>query len=494
MRGPPRCVNFAARVAAPVTTLDRYGPPKPRPDLRSEHSGPGWGPQTQVRFLGCDRRTNPLSWGGLAMTATPELRLRADIVGCVSVWTFSLPGLVLSCLLTVLRLRADHRCDDTFMGACAGDGLLACSTVLGDAWATVLGLPLTVYATAYFLVTLGLSGAGLLSPQVLRPLVRPALLVFAWAALLVCAALALYAAVVLRALCLFCIFLDGACLGVFLAAMLANRASALPAPVPPSQRGAAGLVFGVAALAFVTLVSVQRTLVLRYREAAAQAEALRPCVVALRELEVPAIRLYSPGHAEGAPPQHVAALFLDLACPHCKAEYEQWRAYQGELAARGIDVELQLFHFPRGCSPEPGVADVSRARACDAARAHLCLGRGDSERSLAVFERMFAEQAEAFTSEHLALIAAGFDVAADISQADSPLFACMQSPEIAAQLRRHLSFGEAVAGLRAAPGALLVPLVDGRPTGSAKQVQGRKPREFYEPWFTRSAEGAPDDG
>lgn len=428
------------------------------------------------------------------MTGTSDLRLRADIVGSVSVWAFSLPGLVLSVLLTVLRLRSDHRCDDTFMGACAGDGPLSCSAVLGDRWATVLGLPLTVYATAYFLVMLGLAGAALLSPQVLRPLVRPALLVFAWAALLVCAALALYMTLGLGALCLFCLFLDGACLGVFLAAVLANRASVIPAPVRPSQRGAVGLVFGVAALAFVTFVSVQRTLVLRYREAAAQAEALRPCVVALRELEAPAIRLHGPLHADGGPPPaHVAALFLDLACPHCKAEYQEWRDLQIALADRGVDVELQLFHFPRGCSPEPGVADVSRARACDAARAHLCLGRGDPERSLAVFDRMFAEQAEAFTSEHLALIAAGFDVAADAGQADSPLFACMQSPETAAQLRRHLSFGEVVAGLRAAPGALLVPLVDGRPTGTAKQVQGRKPREFYERWFDRSAEGVPAD-
>ena len=76
------------------------------------------------------------------MSANQDLRARADIVGAAAVWAFSLPGLVLSGLLTVLRLRSDHRCDDTFMGACSGDGVLSCSTVLGDAWATVLGLPL----------------------------------------------------------------------------------------------------------------------------------------------------------------------------------------------------------------------------------------------------------------------------------------------------------------------------------------------------------------
>ena len=417
------------------------------------------------------------------MSASQDLRPRADIVGATAVWAFSLPGLVLSGLLTVLRLRSDHRCDDTFMGACSGDGVLSCSTVLGDAWATVLGLPLTVYAAAYFVVTLALAAATLLSPRLLRPLLRPTLVLLAWAALLVCAALAGYAALGLGALCLYCIFLDGACLGVFLAAMLANDGRVLPY-APKGQRGLAGLVLAVAMMLFVTSVSVQRTLVLGYREEAARAEALRPCVVALRELEVPAIRLPSALQADG-PPRDVAALFLDLACPHCKAEYEFWRAYQGELAERGVAVELQLFHFPRGCSPEPGVADVSRARACDAARAQLCLARGDSERGLSAFDRLFAEQAEAFTSEHLALVAASFGVAADAAQADSPLFACMQGEATAELLRRHLSFGEAVAGLRAAPGALLVPLADGRPTGSAKQVQGRKPREFYEQWFMR---------
>ncbi len=416
------------------------------------------------------------------MSAIQDLRPRADIVGAAAVWAFSLPGLVLSGLLTVLRLRSDHRCDDTFMGACSGDGVLSCSTVLGDTWATVLGLPLTVYAAAFFVVTLTLAAATLLSPRVLRPLLRPTLVLLAWAALLVCAVLAGYAALGLGALCLYCIFLDGACLGVFLAAMLANAGRLLPR-VEAGQRGLAGLVLAVAVMLFATAVSVQRTLVLRYREDAAQAEALRPCVVALRELEVPAIRLPAAG-----PPAYVAALFLDLACPHCKAEYEFWRAYQGELAERGVAVELQLFHFPRGCSPEPEVADVSRARACDAARAQLCLARGDSERGLAAFERLFAEQAEAFTSEHLALVAASFGVAADAASVDSPLFVCMQSAATADLLRRHLSFGEAVAGLRAAPGALLVPLANGRPTGAAKQVQGRKPREFYEQWFLRSEE------
>ncbi|MBA3548083.1 MAG: hypothetical protein H0T76_16500 [Nannocystis sp.] len=413
------------------------------------------------------------------MSAISDSPVRADLVGSVSVWAFSVPGLVLSALLTVLRLRSDHRCDDTFLGACSGDGLLSCSTVLGDAWATVFGLPLTVYASAYFLVTLGLAGATLLSPHTLRPLVRPVLLLASWAGLAVAVALAIYAVFGLGALCLYCLFLDGVCLGVFLAAMLGNRGRVLPVWPPRAQLGATWMVAGVAGLGFLTAVTVQRALVLQFRNDAAEAEALRPCVVALRELEVPALRLPSPA----GPPTHIAALFLDLACPHCKAEYAFWRAYQVELAERGVAVELQLFHFPRECSPEAGVSDVSRARACDAARAQLCLGRGDSERGLGVFERMFAEQAEPFTSEHLAQLAGSFAVEADAGSADSPLFACMRGPEVAAELHRHLTFGEAVAGLRAAPGALLVPLRDGRPTGVAKQVQGRKPREFYERYF-----------
>ena len=202
------------------------------------------------------------------MSATSDLRLRADIVGSASVWAFSLPGLVLSALLTVLRLRSDHRCDDTFLGACSGDGFLACSTVLGDAWATVLGLPLTVYASAFFLVTLALAAATLTSPGVLRPLVRPVMLVFAWAGLLVCLALALYAALGLGALCLYCLFLDGVGLGVFLAAVLMNRGRPLPVWPRRAQLGATLLVFALAALGFLTAVTAQRALILHYRSAA----------------------------------------------------------------------------------------------------------------------------------------------------------------------------------------------------------------------------------
>ncbi len=185
------------------------------------------------------------------------------------------------------------------------------------------------------------------------------------------------------------------------------------------------------------------------------------------------------------------ALFVDMACPHCRAEYEFWRDYQKTLAARGVVVELQLFHFPRGCTTVAGVADVSRQRACDAARAHLCLGRGDPARSLAVFEQLFTEQAAVFSGEHLAAIAAAYGVDADENAQDSDLFACMASPQTADELRRHVLFGERVADLRKAPGALLVPLENGRPTGKARQVQGRKPVEFYQRWFDHLLQGDP---
>lgn len=410
-------------------------------------------------------------------------RLRSSVVGAVAVWAFGLPGLLLGGLLTTMRVGSELHCDDPFLG-CADGAVLACGTVLGDAWATVLGLPLTTYASAYFVVVLGLATAVLVRPG-LTAVVRTPLLVAAWTAVAVCGALAAYAAVWLQAVCLYCLFLDGACLGVLLAALLVHRGGAL-AELRMRVTWVSLLACG---LAFAAAVAGQRLWIRTLHAAAASREALHPCVVALREIETPALRIASGVIAARDPeatPDVVSALFLDLSCAHCRAEYAFWREYQATLADRGVNVELQVFHFPRGCSVAEGAADISRTRACDAARAHLCLAGGDSSRSLALLDAMMAGQEEPFTRERLAAIAeqVGGEVAA--------LDACMQAPATAAALARHVSFAETVGHLYAAPGALLVPLVEGRPTGTAQQVQGRKPQEFYDRWFERyaQAEGA----
>jgi hypothetical protein len=70
----------------------------------------------------------------------------------------------------------------------------------------------------------------------------------------------------------------------------------------------------------------------------------------------------------------------------------------------------------------------------------VCVAGDDSARSLALFDRLIGGQDEPFTGERLAALAGEFGVAADAADAGSPLFACMQSPETAGTLARHLSF------------------------------------------------------
>ncbi|MBL9102792.1 MAG: hypothetical protein JNL82_17730 [Myxococcales bacterium] len=408
-----------------------------------------------------------------------EPRFRTAVAGAAAVWLFAVPGLLLAGLLTLLRVRAEVRCDDPYFGACVGPS--ACEKVLTDAWATVLGLPLTVYAAGFFVVMLALAGAMVARPG-LSAALRPALLTGAWAGVLVCAVLATYAAVWLQALCLYCLFLDGTCVGVLLAAMLADRGRVAERPRAP----ATWIVLAAAGLLFVAAVLGQRLVILR-AHAAATAGALHPCVVAMRELETPALRVALTDQIE--PPVYAVGLFLDLSCAHCRAEYTLWRGYQRELADRGVPVELQLFHFPRGCSTAAGAPDASRTRACDAARAQLCLAGTDSEQALRLFDRLLAEQDGPFTSDRLAALAAEFGGTADASDPDSPLFVCMRGEEVAATLARHASFAAKVGDLHAAPGVLVVPLVDGRPQGQALRSQGHKPREFYEAWFARHGGG-----
>lgn len=420
------------------------------------------------------------------MTRRP---LHSDAVAALAIWCFSLQGLGLSVLLTALKYRADTFCDEDLLAACPLAATASCATVLGDAWATVLGVPLTVYSSAFYVVTAVLALLTVTGAET-RRLTRPVILVFAYAGALVALALATRAALVLGALCPYCLFLDIVQLGLLVAARLMSPAGLRGAwhelrAAAPAQRQRLLAFTGVILLALVTLASVQRTLLRRAALATLQRD-LSPCEVRLST--VPDSPLVLPS---AEPPRMIAAVFLDLACPHCRDEFDFWPRFQ---ATAPWPIEVRLYHFPAtSCDLDAladGAPDISLQRSCDAARAlHCMIELGDPGRALAMTEALFAAQdrpSPHFSASHLAAVAREFGVDADPTRraADDPLFGCMDAPSTTDALVRDMRFAQHVADLDRPPGALLIPLQRGQPFGRAQQVRGHKPQATLEAWIS----------
>lgn len=419
--------------------------------------------------------------------------MHPDALGMLAVWSFAVPGLILSALLTVLKFRSEHQCDEGLLSSCRG-GWLSCGTIFQDPLATVAGLPLTVYASAFYLIVAALAGLTLCSPGRLRPVARSIVLVFAWAGLLVIVLLGSYAVLYLHALCLYCAYFYGTNVALFLAARTMHPGGALAGLRPLTRPSEALLVLAVAVLGFVTAVMVQRAV---YLQAVRDTDpyALQPCVTRLSGLEPSDIVVPSE-----RTPRFVVKLFVDLDCPHCREELGMWRQLVRDANESDRPIELRVYMFPQtACDATARKLDSSAS--CNAARALLCLTEDlrDPADAVARLERMFELQAvdgPHFSHERLAEVAREFGVDADPARpvGEDPLFECMRSPRTTATLHRQVRLARDVAGLTAAPGALIIPLADGRPTGTASRIVGRKPRALLEAWIegiVRDAESAP---
>lgn len=255
-----------------------------------------------------------------------------------------------------------------------------CGAALSDRWSELLWLPLSLWGSALFLVAAALGGgAGRDTPSA-GP-ARSLLFVVASVALLVSAALAIRMAVVLKALCPYCVALYLISAGLWGVALALRRA--------PTRASAARVgvnTIFISALLFVFSVGVQG---IAYRVALTLGDPREGCPDVRERLpETPLVF----GAAEA---KVVLALFLDPSCSHCRATFEVLRA-----ALQGGDLEgaqLHIFLVPRaGCSserPVPLVDDVARRnKACVAAGAVLCADHLDAGAGLAALQAILQLQ------------------------------------------------------------------------------------------------------
>lgn len=370
---------------------------------------------------------------------TSLLSVHPVVGGAALLCLLSACGIAVSVLLTLLKFQSAHECDVAILSACQLGGAFSCGRVLSSGWATVFnGVPISIPATAYYAVVLGLSASMLWRSPRYAAVARPLLLWLAWAGLGVVALLFLYATFVVGGLCSYCLIVYGVTIAIFLIVWWMH---------PEGHRaGLRGLFSGgpqqyASTLGFValSLVALVLTQALAYKLRAA-ASGPKPSCMADGELPATRIQL-GPAAAAGE-----IALFVDLACPACAHEFEQWRR---EVQEAGLDYRLSIYHLAREGECLPPGATVMSATAmanssCRAARAVECFERLRPGSGIELVGRLFAAQREVpeplFTRERLVALAGEVG----LSAADEPAFQrCFEhDEEVAAHIRQHTRFAD----------------------------------------------------
>lgn len=365
--------------------------------------------------------------------------------GALAATLFGLVGYAACLFLSLIKLRTEHNCSSFIEDLC-GD---RCSATLRDAASELLGLPITVYGAAVYLVACLIALRSSRSASASRA--RVPLLALAWFTFAVSVLYFSYAAIFLKTVCEYCGLLYLTSIGMLLGASLLNGSRPLR-----SLRGLlevrVWVMAGLTILGIVTSLAVHANLYRRLAAGVGEEACEQTDVLALPEtsLRVPATR----------EPAVVVAAFVDLACPHCRMSVEFWRKYQ---AARSNVIELRLYHFPRDCYGR------TEDHACDAARVVECLAPQLGGRQLEFMDALFALQdgpSPLFDGPKLNAVAAEFGI--------TGAEACRNQ---GATVQAHVEFAQN-AGLQVRPSALLIRMYNGAPT-TAITVQGSTKNEVF---------------
>lgn len=381
------------------------------------------------------------------LSTRPYRQFGPETFSALALVLFSVPALVFSVFLTVLKFRTQYRCDGFLQNSCTS----GCSTALSDTLSELWGIPLTAFASAFYFVMLALAFVVGLWPRDLAPAARFPVLVLASGSVALSLVLGLYAWFTLGVVCEYCCLLYVASLGVFLAARLLNPEGVIRGLWNGARRvNVMGLtIMIVAATAFVALVLVQKRLWGQYA-----AEVLRvpmtssdlDCKERLLQ-ELPETRFKLPSEAA---PEVVIAVFMDFACPHCRKDFEFWREYQ---RAHREAIQVEFFHLASdaACGPLSNPS-LQRQSSCNAALAAECLHDHRPGQEMEDLARIFAMQdtsAPYFSQANMEALAKELAV--------PELLTCMNDPATLARVRHHIVYGISKR-LRSPPSTLLVPM------------------------------------
>ena len=289
--------------------------------------------------------------------AMPASRTRLAVLAGLSA-----AGTILSVWLTWIHVMLLRNPGAT--SVCNLGGAINCDAVNSSRFSTLAGVPISWLGLAMYLALLGLAWAELRGAAR-----RPRAVAYArWlglASIVYSAFLAFLSAVVIQAMCLFCVGLYLVNLGLFATSLgvsgtrwrdftPARDLGDLFRRAPPAARAlpVAWLAGAVALFAFER---------------------------GARDLELPTVTVggagsitVAPGHDAGrADAPLTVTLFSDFECPYCKTASASLDVVRERYGDR---VRFVYKHFPLDPSCNPGTPQGAHHRACDAAGAAVCAG------------------------------------------------------------------------------------------------------------------------
>lgn len=289
----------------------------------------------------------------------------------------AITGLCVSIFLTVAKFRSAYHCDFSLLSACKVGPFLSCDRVLSSPWSEIAGYPITIAATAFYIVVLRLS-FGLPFASAGSVVDRILLHYCGLLGVLASIPLAAYAFIEVGGGCSYCASLYALNIALLLAtAMLAPRGSGkLLGKLWRKKLEGRGTRIRQTALLFFAALLVQMVI---HDQRLRDVETEPRCITDVRGL--PSSRLtYRPDSKTPSHPIAEVTVAVDLVCDSCRAAFEYWHALVKEK--RGA-LRLSILHLPMAGEPclitdvaaQSGTginSDSSFHHSCQAARAIEC--------------------------------------------------------------------------------------------------------------------------
>lgn len=343
----------------------------------------------------------------------------------------SLAGIGVSVYLTILKFRMLYTPCRSARGSCSVGGM-TCEDALNSSASMLLGLPISVWSAAFYVVTAALAASMLRRNSTAGDHAPALLLRLASGGALVSLVLAIYAFGVLRSPCPFCLSLDALSAMLLAAAFYLRRTvpSVSAAPLRLRQAAVLDAVFMLAVI-FVIAAGVQSV---GYQLSRRFVDAQAGCPQQVAPLPPATIKI---GASE---PKAIVALFIDMTCSHCRAEF---KVVVNALSHGQFPdpTQVRIYHTPRqACDPEAFPAGYAKSdanvrfdNACLAARAAECMEKLQPGAGVELIGGMYAlhDTREAnmplFTAERIGNQAVELEMRIDPDDPQNQLFRCIDT-------------------------------------------------------------------
>lgn len=321
---------------------------------------------------------------------------------------------------------------------------LDCADALASPWSQLLGLPLSLWATAFYVVVMALAGTLLLRPHAFGGATPHLLLGLAIVDVVISIVLFIYSTAYLGTLCPFCLSLYAISMFLLLAAVFGTRAHRLAGgerlrDVLRRPKVRLNALF-VASMVFIYAAGVQ-SVVFQSKLAAADSQTGCPKVSRLPDTALVF------GATE---PDLILALFIDLTCPYCQHEYTAVAELFRE-GALGATTQVRVYHMPRAaCSTSafPGGFPNSHSQArsdnaCLAAISVECAEMLEHGKGIALLSQLYAlhelpaDGQPMFTVDKIAASARAAGLGDKATAARGALFRCIDGSDAVSRVSAH---------------------------------------------------------